>query len=244
MCIEEPSAVSTACRFLWFISNWRSMRAEWPAHGVDFGKITSRKETFFGYKAYISAEVADELWQHNRIRLPILPWRNQKRKHPKPVGRFYNSLRQIIETVNSQPAAQFNIETNHAHTLWSLCARLYTKWTAHTLCIYINRLLGVHDSLQIKNLAFPKEHKALVISAQLHFPFSVQYDFLVLALVLHAPLAFRTAHLHLACRSNQLLRQRPHHSLTLLTNLLHDFFKTGFRFTLSPRPQPVVHLAR
>ena len=76
----------------------------------------------------VFAEVADELWQHNRIRLPILPRRNQKGwKHPKPVGRFYNSLRQIIETVNRQPAAQFNIETNHAHTLWGLCARLYTK---------------------------------------------------------------------------------------------------------------------
>ena len=82
MCIEEPSAVSTACRFLWFSSSWRSMRAEWPAHGADFGKITFRKETFFGYKAYISAEVADELWQHNRIRLLILPRRNPEEATP------------------------------------------------------------------------------------------------------------------------------------------------------------------
>ena len=50
---------------------------------------------------------------------------------------------------------QVGIETNHAHTFRGLCARLYTKLTAHTLCIYINRLLGVQDYLQIKKLAFP-----------------------------------------------------------------------------------------
>jgi len=36
-----------------------------------------------------------------------------------------------------------------------LCARLYTKLTAHTLCIYVNRLLGADDYLKIKQLAFP-----------------------------------------------------------------------------------------
>ena len=171
---------------------------DWRAHGADFGKDASRKETIFGYKlhllttagglildfelapasvfdltvgrellaqhtdrqvigdkAYISAEVADELWQHNRIRLLTLPRRNQKQQLSKPARRLYNSLRQIIETVNSQLAAQFNIETNHAHTFQGLCARLYTKLTAHTLCIYINRLMGVQDYLQIKKLAFP-----------------------------------------------------------------------------------------
>ena len=70
----------------------------------------------------------------------------------------------MIETVTSQLNAQFSIETNRAHTFWGLCARLYTKLTAHTLCIYINRLLGVHKYLQIKKLAFPNQHKALVVT--------------------------------------------------------------------------------
>ena len=70
---------------------------------------------------------------------------------PRPCAR----MRQIIETVNSQLAAQFNIETNHAHTFWGLCARLYTKLTAHTLCIYINRLMGIQDFLQIKKTGLP-----------------------------------------------------------------------------------------
>lgn len=114
---------------------------------------TDRK--VIGDKAYISAEVADELWRHKRIRLLTLPRRNQKRQLPKSVRRLFNSLRQIIETVNSQLNAQFNIETNHAHTFQGLCTRLYTKLTTHTLCIYINRLIGVPDYLQIKKLAFP-----------------------------------------------------------------------------------------
>jgi hypothetical protein len=108
-----------------------------------------------GDKAYISAPNAAELWQTNRLRLHTLPRRNQKRQLPPEVKRLFNSARQIIETVNGQLSEQFNIETNHAHTFWGLCTRLYSKLAAHTLCVYINRLLGKPDYLQIKSLAFP-----------------------------------------------------------------------------------------
>lgn len=89
---------------------------------------------------------------------------NQKKQIPAFVSRLYDAVRQIIETVTSQLESQFSIETNRAHTLRGLCARLYTKLTAHTLCIHINRLLGVPDYLQIKQLAFPNEHKAPIDS--------------------------------------------------------------------------------
>ena len=108
-----------------------------------------------GDKAYISAPNAAELWQTNRLHLLTLPRRNQKRQLPPEVTRLFNSARQIIETVNGQLSEQFNIETNHAHTFWGLCTRLYSKLTAHTLCVYINRLLGKPDYMQIKSLAFP-----------------------------------------------------------------------------------------
>ena len=107
-----------------------------------------------GDKAYISAPAAEELWQSNRIRLLTKPRKNQKKQIPEHTRRLYDSVRHMIETVNSQLEAQFSIETNRAHTLWGLCARLYTKLTAHTLCICINRLLGVPDYLKIKRLAF------------------------------------------------------------------------------------------
>lgn len=111
--------------------------------------------TVIGDKGYISAERAAELWRNNRIRLQTLPRRNQKRQLPRAVQRTINAVRQIIETVNNQLSNQFNIETNHAHTFWGLCTRLYTKLAAHTLCIHINRLLGHPNFLQIKTLAFP-----------------------------------------------------------------------------------------
>jgi hypothetical protein len=108
-----------------------------------------------GDKAYISAEKAAQLWQANRIQLKTIPRRNQRKQLPRFLQHLYNAIRQMVETVNAQLASQFHIEVNHAHTFWGLCTRLYTKLTAHTLCIYINRLLGKPTFLQIKALAFP-----------------------------------------------------------------------------------------
>lgn len=111
--------------------------------------------TVYGDKGYISAEVAAELLRTNRLQLLTLPRSNQKTHVPAPVRKTFNAVRQIIETVNGQLTEQFHLEHNHAHTFWGLCARLYTKLTAHTLCIFIHRLLGKPDFLQIKGLAFP-----------------------------------------------------------------------------------------
>lgn len=170
---------------------------DWGAHQADFGKVSSKKQTFFGYKlhllvtsdgliidfelapasatdlqvgvellsnhtdlnvigdkAYISAAQADELWKHYRIRLRTLPRKNQKVQLSPARRRLINAKRQIIETVNGQLNEQFHIETNHAHSFWGLCTRLYAKLTAHTLGIYINRLIGKENFLQIKSLAF------------------------------------------------------------------------------------------
>lgn len=108
-----------------------------------------------GDKGYIKAALAQELWERCRIRLLTLPRSNQHEQLPDDIRRLINQVRQIIETVNGQLTEQFQIESNHAHSFWGLCARLYTKLTAHTLCIYLNRLLGKPDWLQIKALAFP-----------------------------------------------------------------------------------------
>lgn len=171
---------------------------DWDVHGAAFGKVTSKKQTIYGYKlhllvtfsgvirdfhlapanacdlqvgvellsdhsdllvlgdkAYISAAEAAELRQQRRIYLLTLPRRNQKQQLPPSVAQAINSARQIIETVNGQLAEQFHVETNHAHTFWGLCTRLLGKLTAHTLCIYLNRLLGNPHWLRIKALAFP-----------------------------------------------------------------------------------------
>jgi hypothetical protein len=108
-----------------------------------------------GDKAFISAPVAARVWEQNQVRLLTLPRRNARRPATPAQRRLVNGARQIIETVTSQLAEQFRIEVNHAQSFWGLTARLLTKPTAHTFCVFLNRLRGNPDVLQIKALAFP-----------------------------------------------------------------------------------------
>lgn len=109
----------------------------------------------FSDQGFVSAPLAERLWHHNHLRLWTLPRRNEHRAVPEEVRTHLNRVRQVVETVNSQLAEQFRLETNHAQDFWGLRARLLTKLTAHTLCIHLNRLLGKPDVLRIKELAFP-----------------------------------------------------------------------------------------
>ncbi len=111
--------------------------------------------TVLGDKGYVGAPLAAELAATRGIRLLTAPRRNQASQLLREVTRLWNARRQIIETVHDQLTEQFHLSTNHAYRFRSLCARLYTKLTAHTLCVYLNRLLGNPDCLQIKRLAFP-----------------------------------------------------------------------------------------
>ena len=108
-----------------------------------------------GDKGYISAPLAAELRAEREVTLLTVPRRNQRDQLPTATARLYNGARQIVETVNDQLTAQFGLADHHAHTFRGLCARLHTKLAAHTLCLYLNRLRGNADFLQIKALAFP-----------------------------------------------------------------------------------------
>lgn len=108
-----------------------------------------------GDKGYISAPLATALQTEHDVTLLTVPRRNQRQQLPEHLSRLLNRWRQIIETVNDQLTEQFAIGRHRAHTCGGLCARLYTKLAAHTLCVYLNRLMGVPASLQIKALAFP-----------------------------------------------------------------------------------------
>jgi hypothetical protein len=111
--------------------------------------------TVLGDKAFVSRPLAARLHAEQAIRLLVLPRRNQRTQVPAAVRRLLSRARQVAETVNGQLAEQFGIETNHAQSFGGLVARLYTKLTAHTLCISLNRLLGKANVLHIKELAFP-----------------------------------------------------------------------------------------
>jgi len=111
--------------------------------------------TVIGDKAYIHRDVAADLRLRRSILLLTLPRTNQRLQLPKSFHRPFNAARLMIETVNSQLVEQFAIQVNHALSFFGLCARLHTKLTAHTLCVYLNRLFGISDFLHIKMLAFP-----------------------------------------------------------------------------------------
>jgi hypothetical protein len=177
-----------------------SAKGAWQAFGASYGRVSSKKQTIFGYKlhllitlggiildfelvpahvseieagaellaahtdlevlgdkGFINAAVQQQLRDENRVRLYTLPRSNQT-PLPTAMQHLHNALRQIIETVNGQLAGQLQIEKNYAHSFAGLCARLYSKLTAHTLCIYLNKLLGNEDFLQIKALAFPAKN--------------------------------------------------------------------------------------
>ncbi len=131
-----------------------------PAHAADLtlGAELLHEHTdlvVLGDKGYISQPLATELAQQNRVQVLTIPRRTQKHQLPRAVTQLLNAQRQIIETVHDQLTEQFHVDTNHAHSFWGLCTRLYTKLTAHTVSIYLNRLCGNVDFLQIKRLAFP-----------------------------------------------------------------------------------------
>jgi len=170
----------------------------WREHGAAFGRVTTKKQTIFGYKlhllvtltgvirdfilapasindvvvapellgshhdlvvfgdkGYVSAPLAAALQEERQVTL-LTPLRsNQKPARDPAFIRLLNGFRQIIETVNEQLTDQLGIGRNHAHTFAGLRARLESKLTAHTVCVYLNRLLGKADALQIKALAFP-----------------------------------------------------------------------------------------
>jgi hypothetical protein len=111
--------------------------------------------TVLGDKGYISAPLAEELRATCAVALLTVPRRNQHRRLPEATARLLNGARQIIETVNGQLTDQFGLARHHAHTFLGLCARLHTKLAAHTLCIYLHRLLGHADFLHLEALAFP-----------------------------------------------------------------------------------------
>jgi Transposase DDE domain len=108
-----------------------------------------------GDKGYISAPVAATLRDTAGVTLFTLPRADQRAQLPPAAVALHARWRQIIETVNQQLSEHLRVEENHAKRCWGLCARLYAKLTAHTVCALLNRTAGAPDVLSLKHLAFP-----------------------------------------------------------------------------------------
>lgn len=95
-----------------------------------------------GDKAYPDRELQAQLRESNEVILLTHKRANQKVQHPPSLNHAIAHYRQMVETVVSQLASQFHIETNHAKSMSGLIARLHSKLAAHTLGLYLNVLAG------------------------------------------------------------------------------------------------------
>jgi hypothetical protein len=118
-----------------------------PAHLTD-GSFTDQllrdkaELLVLGDKAYINALLQGELQQVHGVTLLTPQRANQHKQLPAVLTRLVCHFRQMIETINSQLAGQFSIETNKAKCMSGLVARLQTKLAAHTLGMYLNVITG------------------------------------------------------------------------------------------------------
>jgi len=118
-----------------------------PAHFTD-GTFTDQllrdkaELLVLGDKAYINAELQADLQQAHGVTLLTPQRTNQREQLPEALTRLVSHFRQMIETINSQLAGQFNIETNKAKCLSGLVARVQAKVAAHTLGLYLNVITG------------------------------------------------------------------------------------------------------
>ena len=78
--------------------------------------------------------------------------REEHLKRPQPETECSDSEWIALCLINKYP--DWDGKLRYA-ILGRLGARLDTRLTAHTLCIYIKRRLALHDSLQITTLALP-----------------------------------------------------------------------------------------
>jgi hypothetical protein len=95
-----------------------------------------------GDKAYLNALLQGDLHALHGVTLLTPQRANQQQQLPDALTRLVSHFRQMIETINSQLAGQFNIETNKAKCLSGLVARLQAKLAAHTLGLYLNVITG------------------------------------------------------------------------------------------------------
>lgn len=120
-------------------------------HDIGFLKDIARHLSdcrLIGDKAYLSAQIQQQLQLSNHIQLYTPMKRNQKdyQPLPKPMRR----LRKRIETVFSQLDGQFNLKRNLAITFLELKTRVLAKVAAFTLIQFFNRFLFYREIDHVK----------------------------------------------------------------------------------------------
>lgn len=96
--------------------------------------------TVIGDKGYLSNKVRTNLAEQYTISFHTPTRANMKQRESKAERKLLNRLRQRIETTNGMLKDQFSLEKTRAKTLLGLTKRIFSKLTAMTFGILINRL--------------------------------------------------------------------------------------------------------
>jgi hypothetical protein len=117
-----------------------------PARPHDVQLLDDLLEGFQGVavadKGFIDAARQQELATKRAIELLTPARKNMEHQPPVQVRRISQRLRKRLETVGSHLTERFHIACSRAHDLWHYQNRLIRKVLAHTICVFINLLLG------------------------------------------------------------------------------------------------------
>ncbi len=93
-------------------------------------------------KGFIDAFRQALLAERHGIRLVTPPRKGMTMEVPKPLLTYCQWVRKFVETVGSHLTDRFGIERFRVHDLWHFQCRLIRKILAHTVCVFLNLLLG------------------------------------------------------------------------------------------------------
>ena len=106
-----------------------------------------------GDKGFIRPILKEDLAEIN-IDLQYLYRKNMKDERPESFVGLLKSKRRLVETVIGQLTERFEIEKTKARNLWHLTNRLTRKVLSHTVCVFINKIIG-NPPLQLALLLKP-----------------------------------------------------------------------------------------
>lgn len=103
-----------------------------------------------GDKSYIYPVLKEELAKQGLdLETPLR--KNMKDTRPKALVKHFITIRRLVETVISQLTERFHIEKVRARDIWHLTNRFRRKLLAHTVGVFLNKLLG-NSSLHFAKL--------------------------------------------------------------------------------------------
>lgn len=93
-------------------------------------------------KAFVNQFRQQELARRRQVALVTPARKNMKTQLPLAVRRACHRWRKVVETVGSHLTERYHIAQTRARDLWHYQHRLIRKILSHTICVFINLLLG------------------------------------------------------------------------------------------------------